>query len=103
MFWNVQHLILEFGADSAMPVKDNWPTRPEDIRLLTWYPAAEFTASEKGHGRIEAQRWMDGAPHELAAVPGAEPSLPHRARVARCPHRENLRPDRIRSWRVERG
>lgn len=43
------------GADYAMPVKDHWPTRLKDIRLLDWDLAAEFATSEKGLVQVETR------------------------------------------------
>ncbi len=67
-------LIVGLGADYAMPVKENRPALLEDLALLDWDSAAEFATSEKGHGRIESRRCraipLDGAPDELAALPG---------------------------------
>ncbi len=67
-------LIVGLGADYAMPVKGNRPTLLEDIALLDWSSTAEFATTEKGHGRVETRRCrafpLDGAPDELAALPG---------------------------------
>lgn len=49
-------LVAALGADCSMPVKENRKTLLEDVELLDWDSAAEFTTSGKGHGWTEAQR-----------------------------------------------
>lgn len=67
-------LVLDLGADYAMPLKENRKTLLEDVKLLDWDSAAEFATFEKGHGRIETRRCravpLDGAPDGLASLPG---------------------------------
>ena len=61
-------------ADYSMPVKENRKTLFEDIELLDWNSAAEFSTAVKGHEWVETRRCLaiplDGAPDELAALPG---------------------------------
>lgn len=57
-------LILEIGANCAVPAKDNRPTLLEDIRLLTWYSAAGTI------GRLAKRRRRTGKPAD--SQPAAE-------------------------------
>ena len=71
---NTARLVVDGGGDHVVPIKDNHPTLLDDIRILDWDGAPSRRAVDKGHGRLEervcAVAPLDGAPDDVAALPG---------------------------------